>query len=342
MFTGFKISLFGVMNDTTRQQFNYLIPKSVTVGKSSSYIVNMLDHYFANHALGETSLSLHADNCCWQNKNFTLMCYLNYRILRKLNIDIELNFMQPGHTRFSVDWAFGLFKQKFRRSTAYSVQQVANIVENSTPQSKVNQSVMVSDERGQQLSFPFKKWMSYFETLGWKRIPHVTSYYHFTLTNKKPGIISCRKRLDDIPVDVEIGLIIPPDVILEEDISVGLPKARQQYLFANLREYCPEEYRDLLCPPVAVEQVSNEEDVDDPDPEQGGPSTAEPSTLPRKRGRPRKDTPSTSQSGTISEPAPARPRGRPRKDTPSTPQGGKISEPAPARPRGRRLKENNT
>lgn len=261
------------------------------------------------------------------------MYYLNYRILRNLNTDIELHFMLPGHTRFSVDWAFGLFKQKFRRSTAYLMQHVADIVENSTPKSKVNQSIMVSDERGRQLSFPFKKWTSYFKSLRWKRIPHLTSYYHFKFSNDKPGIISCRKRLDDIPVDVEIGHIIPPNVTLEEDVSVGLPEARQRYLFSNLREYCKEEYRDVLCPPI--EEVSNGNGVDDPNPTQGGPSTGEPSTAkvgndpPRKRGRPRKDTPSTSQSAKISNPAPA------------ISKPAKISKPAPARPRGRPRKEKN-
>ena len=88
---GFKIAIFGVMNDTTKQQFNYLIPESVTVGKSSGYIVSMLHHYFENQALGETELNLHADNCCWQNKNFTLLSYLNYRVLQGLNDRIELN-----------------------------------------------------------------------------------------------------------------------------------------------------------------------------------------------------------------------------------------------------------
>lgn len=73
------------MNDSARKQYNYLIPESVSIDKSSSFIVSMLDHYFDNYALGEETLELHSDNCCWQNKNFTLMSYLNHRILTGRN-----------------------------------------------------------------------------------------------------------------------------------------------------------------------------------------------------------------------------------------------------------------
>lgn len=278
------------MNDTTKQQFNYLIPESVTIGKSSSYIVSMLDEYFVKHALGETTLILHADNCCWQNKNFTMLSYLNYRILKNLNTTIELHFMPPGHTKFSCDWAFGLFKQKFRRSRAYTVEQVANIVQESTPISGINKSVPISDERGLQLFIPFRKWTEYFEKLNFKRVTNVSTYYHFTFTNEKPGYVFCRKTLDDTCTVVKIGDTISSETILEEDMSTGLPKARQKYLFDHIREYCAPEYRDQLCPPVECSDSDCDAmDNPAPPPKRGKSAQQNSSNFLKKCGRPRKN-----------------------------------------------------
>lgn len=52
----FKVSIFGVMNDTKKEQINYLIPESVSILKGSSYIVSMLDHSLKNQCIGEKSL----------------------------------------------------------------------------------------------------------------------------------------------------------------------------------------------------------------------------------------------------------------------------------------------
>lgn len=48
---------------------NYLIDEAVATGKGANTVVSLLHHFLANHGLGETDLSLHADNCVGQNKN---------------------------------------------------------------------------------------------------------------------------------------------------------------------------------------------------------------------------------------------------------------------------------
>lgn len=39
------------------------------VGKGGNCVIFLLHHFLSVHALGETKLFLHADNCSGQNKN---------------------------------------------------------------------------------------------------------------------------------------------------------------------------------------------------------------------------------------------------------------------------------
>lgn len=301
----FKISIFGVMNDTTKVQWNYLIPESASVSKGSSFIVSMLDHCLKHNSLGEKELLLHADNCTWQNKNNTLMAYLNYRILTGQNQRIFLSFMPVGHTKCSCDWCFGLFKMLFRITEAYTIEDVANIVQMS---SVVNKPVITANEK-EELKIDFWKWTDFFfETLNWTKIPLITSYSHFEFNRKKPGVVTCFKSLEDEGIEFKIGFLddkknlsITDDQFA--DLSSGLTEERKEYLFKNIREFCSDESKDILCPRPAKMTES-------------------------KRGRPKKVV---QQNGDVSI-VPVKKRGRPRKfveeqgDVMRTKQnGGKVS-----------------
>ena len=90
------------------------------------------------------------------------------------------------------------------------------------------------------------------------------------------------------------------------DHSTGLPQERKEYLFKNIREYCSDETKDLLCPEpenMTVAKVGRPKKVVE---ENAGPSN-QPAT---KRGRPRKEI--AVENGVASNP-PAKKRGRPAK-----------------------------
>ena len=95
----------------------YLIDESLNVGKGANSIITV----FANHGLGETSVHLHADNCCGQNKNRYLMGYLMWRVLTGLHREIKISFLPVGHTKFASDWCFGLDLQ----SRPFAAQRLA-------------------------------------------------------------------------------------------------------------------------------------------------------------------------------------------------------------------------
>ena len=92
-------------------QVNYLIDEAVNTGKGANNIISMLHHFLQTHNLGEANLHVHCDNCSGQNKNRFMMQYLCWRVMAGSNKSITVSFLIVGHTNFSPDWCFGLFKQ---------------------------------------------------------------------------------------------------------------------------------------------------------------------------------------------------------------------------------------
>ena len=71
-----KAALFGVCCEAVPRQVNFVIDEASDTRKGANTVVSMLDYFFKHHGLGETTVHLHADNCCGQNKNNTMMQYL--------------------------------------------------------------------------------------------------------------------------------------------------------------------------------------------------------------------------------------------------------------------------
>ena len=120
-----KAAIFGVCCEAIPRQVNRVIDEASDTGKGANTVVSL------HHGLGETTASLHADNCCGQNKNNTMMQYLMWRVLTGLHHTISLHFMITGHTKFSPDACFGLVKRKFRKADVSSLDDLARVVEES-------------------------------------------------------------------------------------------------------------------------------------------------------------------------------------------------------------------
>ena len=132
-----RIQIFGVANEGIPLQHNYLVDEQQTIGKDGSKchgpnaVISMLHHHLEHHARKSSTLGLHADNCCGQNKNRSVMAYLAWRVIVGLNKCIELDFMRVGHTRCFVDAGFGLLKQKYRKNDVDTVAQLKETIESS-------------------------------------------------------------------------------------------------------------------------------------------------------------------------------------------------------------------
>jgi hypothetical protein len=145
-----------------------LIEEACDTGKGANNIISKLHYFFEHYGLGEEKVYLHADNCTGQNKNNTMIQYLTWRVLCGLHKDITLSFLVVGHTKFSPDWCFGLFKKRFRKTKVGSLADIARVVEESA---KVNTAQLCGTEDGQVIVSTYD-WKTDFSTK-FRTVPHI-------------------------------------------------------------------------------------------------------------------------------------------------------------------------
>ena len=119
--------------------------KQFNTGKGANNIISMLHHFLETHNFGEDNLHLNCDNCSGQNKNRFVMQYLAWRVMVGLNKKITVSLI-VGHTKFSPDWCFGLFKQAYRQTKIGCLDDIAKVVESSAV---VNHAQLVGTQDGQ-------------------------------------------------------------------------------------------------------------------------------------------------------------------------------------------------
>ena len=67
-----------------------------------------------------------------KNFNNATIQYMMWRVMTGKQESIQLSFMLVGHTKFSPDRLFGLFKKVYRHSTVSTLTEIANLMEMST------------------------------------------------------------------------------------------------------------------------------------------------------------------------------------------------------------------
>ena len=255
--------------------------------------------------------------------------YLAWRVLAGLNNEIELSFLRVGHTKFSPDWCFGLLKQKFRRTRVGCLDDIVRVVESS---SVVNHAQLVGTQDGTVL-VPTYNWAeylpSYFKSNPFKGIKKL---HHLRFISSHPG--SCFIKEDCNGTEKTIAILseecedwtpspedLPPVVPPE-----GLSLTRRQYLHEKIREFCPPECQDLVCPdPGQIAQTvasptSSPPPSPTPSPAPSPTSSAPQSPIPSPPSSSLPLTPSSQHCNTMNtgqdpdyNPPPTKKRRRPRK-----------------------------
>lgn len=232
-------------------QVNYLIDEAVSIGKGANCIISLVHHFLSHHNFGECRIVLHADNCSGQNKNRFFMQYFAWRVLAGLNTSIEISFMLVGHTKFAPDWCFGLLKQRFRRTKVGCLADLEKVVNTSA---EVNHAQLVGKEDGTVL-VPQYDWAAYFAPY-YKRqaFKGIKSLRHLTFSQGTPGSVMVREYTDSQENQISIlakdhlhwapsSSDLPPEMK-----PPGLSRERKEYLYSKIREYCPPECQDIVCP----------------------------------------------------------------------------------------------
>ena len=137
-----------------------------------------------------------------------------------------------GHTKFSRDWCFGLFKQAFRRTKIGCLDDIVKVVESSAV---VNHAQLVGTQDG-QVVVPTYDWAAYLDApFRQTALKRIKAMQHLTFTHLKPGTVVVKDSVTS--PEREINLLqdrswkptktdLPPIIA-----QLGLSLERQQYLF---------------------------------------------------------------------------------------------------------------
>ena len=244
-----KCGLFGVHCEGLKKQVNYLIDEAHSTSKGSNAVISYLHHFFQNFSPGEKEVDLHCDNCSGQNKNSFMLWYLCLRTLHKLHHRVGLHFLLVGHTKFSPDWGFGLIKKKYTNTRVDTLADIARVVEESSPEAKVNIPLIVGREDGTVTvpTFNFQEHLKQF----FRPLPHIKSYQHFEFSASDPGVVVCKAHHKAPEVRFQLlrkAYVYPRFDKMPLLQHPGLDAARQDYLFNRVREFVSEEVKDVTCP----------------------------------------------------------------------------------------------
>ena len=157
--------------------------------------------------------------------------------------------MIVGHTKFAPDWCFGLFKRAFRKASIGCLEDIAAVCERS---SKVNYAQLVGKQDGTPI-VPTYDWGTYLPP-NFKRDPFkgIKKLHHMRFSRSKPGVCFVRTAPDaavkELKILAEDGWKVPPDEMPPIIQPEGLSAERRKYLFEKIREFCPPNCQDLVCP----------------------------------------------------------------------------------------------
>ena len=94
-----------------------------------------------------------------------------------------------------------------------------------------------------------------------KKLVGIKSFHHLRFSSTNKGHVFARLKSDAPEVDFNLlkDKWTPSPTVLPERLNPsGLSPARQWYLFQKIREFCPEEAKDVTCPMPNVSDPSTE------------------------------------------------------------------------------------
>jgi len=249
-----KCDIFGIVNDTISKEVLFLIDELEFVGKGANAVISYLHAFFELYGLGEKVVYLQADNCVGQNKNKYVMWYLLWRTLNGLHKKITLSFMVKGHTKFSPDGYFGLFKIQYQKKNIDWIGDVVECVREASSNSIIPLPYGLSLKRKKPL-FHFYDWKSFLSKF-FKDIPEITRYNYFSFSNKNLGKLKLKRS----PNDKERTMVLLKNEHKRFTGPIKMPKILKPLdLAQDRREYLNKKISSLVFDPKNKYYYSLEE-----------------------------------------------------------------------------------
>ena len=236
---------FGIVEEGPRSNTYFLFDEGSTVeedGKGThgvNAVVSFLHHYLTQHKpLKEKRIIAQADNCVGQNKNKFVFWYYAFLIVTGQVKEVELHFLQVGHTKFSCDLFFGLLSKKFNQvdiTTPKDFRDIGNSVFNST--------ALLYGVEGE--TWQWYNWKD-FLTGSFIEIPGLTKFFYYKLYRGEDNrvMVACRKTPDGESVLFSLSTeALEFDNGPEPLQPNGLSTKRADYLVA-LKEHARADKRD--------------------------------------------------------------------------------------------------
>lgn len=218
----------------------------------------MLNYYLYNNVT--ENLVLFADNCTGQNKNNELLHYLLWRVMRKMNKSIKLNFLLTGHTKFSPDRNFGIVKSKFSKSIVNCQEDFIEVINASSP-NKFNIAVPTKDPKTKVRNGFWAEWDKYLQQY-FKAVPNLLKYHHFKFY--EDGSIKAKLFANSEEVELQEATLMHAEVLPLKFIEPeGISEQRARYLYKEIRPLCyKESSKDLVAPqPKLPDTKSNRKEA---------------------------------------------------------------------------------
>ena len=176
-----------------------------------------------------------------------LLFFLN--IIAGLHESVSLSMMLLGHTKFTPDWHFGVWKIKWRQSDAECMEDIAYTVKASS-RSGHNIPQRVNDPSRPVV---FLNWKTFLENY-FKLLKNITKYYHFRCTADEPGVLICREFCDSEEVRFNLLKARPEAGCLPTVKFIPpLDHLRQWYLYEKIAPFFINEVaRDIVCPKPSI------------------------------------------------------------------------------------------
>ena len=149
-----------------------------------------------------------------------------------------------------------LFYQSFCFVSMIMAKSSANtsVLMSKLSQHLPNRSTLVGKENG-VVMVPTYDWVTFLKP-HFKKVVGIKSHHHFDFCDDNLGVVAMREFADSSPTVQMLSTSSCPVSLPSPLLPRGLDAKRKVYLFKEIREFCKEECKDVVCPePAYPEQM---------------------------------------------------------------------------------------